>query len=136
MLRLALEYLAAVCGRLGHTVTLGAQAMPNAEGGLNRAHRMLLQWAVHAEPDKRQIEAFVHERMRLSDTHRPQGIALPSPPSPSPAPLGKLGFQLGRGGGVNSSTKTGGGGVRKRAQLTGPFISYYELWRQRCRKIF
>ena len=30
----------------------------------------------------------------------------------------------------------GGGEFKKRAQLTGPLISYYELWRQRRRKIF
>ena len=42
-----------------------------------------------------------------------------------------------RGGGVNRAPpKTGGGGVGKRAQLTGPVISDYELWRQRRRKFF
>ena len=32
------------------------------------------------------------------------------------------------GGGSIEPPKTGGGGVEKRAELTGPLISYYELW--------
>ena len=48
--------------------------------------------------------------------------------------LGRWGFQLG-GRGINRPPKTGGfrggGGVRKRAPLTGPLFSYPELWRRR-----
>ena len=40
------------------------------------------------------------------------------------------------GGGSIEPPKTEGGGSGKRAQLTGPLISYYELWRQRRRKFF
>ena len=38
-----------------------------------------------------------------------------------------------RGGGSIEPPKTGGGGSGKRAQLTGPFVSHYEHWRQRRR---
>ena len=46
---------------------------------------------------------------------------------------GKAGSQIrGRGGGVDRAPQNWGrGGSGKRAQLTGPLISYYELWRQR-----
>ena len=41
-------------------------------------------------------------------------------------------FTCGGGGGSKEPPKTGGGGFGKRAQLTGPFITYYEFWRRRC----
>ena len=44
---------------------------------------------------------------------------------------GQAGFQL--GGGVNRGPQNGGGGSGKRAQLTGPSISHYELWWRRRR---
>ena len=47
--------------------------------------------------------------------------------------LGTSGFHFGGGGG-NRAPEKRGGGFGKRAQLTGPLISYYELWRQRRRK--
>ena len=40
------------------------------------------------------------------------------------------------GGASMEPPKHGGGWVGKRGQLTGPFISYYELWRQRRQKNF
>ena len=53
---------------------------------------------------------------------------------------GKSGFQLslggGGGGGVNRPPFQTGGGFEKRAQLTGPLISYNELCRQRRPKSF
>ena len=50
-----------------------------------------------------------------------------------PALNGAVGLST---GGAIEPPKTGGGGSGKRAQLTGPSISYYELWRQRPRKFF
>ena len=43
---------------------------------------------------------------------------------------------LGGGEGGNRAPQNLGRGSGKRAQLTGPSISYYELWRRRRRKIF
>ena len=74
-------------------------------------------------------------------------VELPPPPPPlrgrrSPLSLpraqGKSGFHL-RGGGGGASIeppKSAGGGSGKRAQLTGPLISYYDLWRRRRRRFF
>ena len=39
-------------------------------------------------------------------------------------------------GWVNRAKEQGGGGFWKRAQLTGPLISHYELWRRRRRSVF
>ena len=46
------------------------------------------------------------------------------------------GFSI-EGGGVNRAPQNWGrGGVWKNAQLTGPLVSYYELWCRRRRKFF
>ena len=45
-------------------------------------------------------------------------------------PRGSLVFNSG-GGGVDSAPKIAGGGVEKRAQLTGPLISCYELLKKK-----
>ena len=50
--------------------------------------------------------------------------------------LGIPDFQVKGRGRVNRARKILGGGVAKRAQLTGPLISCYELWRRRCRNFF
>ena len=41
--------------------------------------------------------------------------------------LGEVGFSTGEGGSIEPP-KIGGGGVGKRAQLTGQSIGYYERW--------
>ena len=69
---------------------------------------------------------------------RPSGLhtTLSSAPPPGDAAAGGWGdlALVGGGGGVADSPRKLGRGGGKRAQLTGPLISYYERWRQRRRK--
>ena len=44
---------------------------------------------------------------------------------------GEVRCSTGRGGGVDRAPpKLGGSGFGERAQLTGPLISYYDVWRR------